>query len=56
MPSTVLAEEAQRNLHETLFPLNIYGVTEVMLTVEPTVSNATDTTNCQLGAADVGML
>ena len=56
MPSTLLAAEVQRNLHETHFPLNIHGVTAVMLTVEPTVSNATDTTNSQLGTADVGMM
>ena len=55
-PSTLLTAEVQRNLHETLFPPNIHGVTAVMLTVEPTVSNATGTTNSQLGAADVCMM
>jgi hypothetical protein len=56
VPSTLLAAEVQRILHETLLPLNIRSVTSVMLTVEPTVSNATDTTISQLGAADVGMM
>jgi hypothetical protein len=56
VPSTLLAAEGQTNLHKTRLPLNIHRVTAVMLTVEPTDSNATDTTNSQLGAADVGMM
>ena len=56
VPSTLLAAEVQRILHETLLPLNIRSVTSVMLTVETTDSIATDTTNSQLGAADVGMM
>ena len=54
--STLLAAEVQRILHETLLSLNIQSVTTVMLTVEPTDSNVTDTTDSQLGAADVGMM
>jgi hypothetical protein len=56
VPSNLLAAEIRRVLLETLTPLNVPGVTAVMVTVEPTDSNATDPTNSQLGAADIVMM
>ncbi|GFG32287.1 hypothetical protein Cfor_02684, partial [Coptotermes formosanus] len=54
--STLLAAELQRIMVQTLSALNALSVAALMVTVQPTDSNATDPTNSRLGAADFGMI